>query len=88
MSDIAERIAEMRVLLETDDGKRDAGLIAYMVRDWPETVEFELDDLAHMLHTGEYGCSVNDVIGLLDYVEGRAFPNGKDEDNAKVLDLD
>ena len=79
---IAERIKLMKEKLESDEGKRDPSFVAYVIYYWPETREFNLNGLAHMLYSEEYGCSVNDVKGLIDLIEGRAFPNGKDEQNA------
>jgi len=47
----------------------DPGFVAYMLRDLPEIVACGLDDLAAALASERWGCSYNDVVGLLDLFE-------------------
>ncbi len=64
-----ERIADMRQRLDSDSAYRDPSLLAFMMRDWPETKAANLFSVAWELARGEYGCHRNDVIWLLDKIE-------------------
>jgi len=49
--------------------QREPALAVYMVRDYLEVVEAELDSLAWMLASERYGCHKNDAIWFFEELE-------------------
>lgn len=47
----------------------DPQLAAYMLRDLPEVQKANLSNLASSLASGYWGCSRNDVLGLIESLE-------------------
>lgn len=69
---LADRIAAARLKLEHDSTYHgDPALLAWFIREWTETKELDLYELADLLAREVHGCSHNDVIGLLDDLEQR-----------------
>jgi len=52
--------------------RSDPGLALQFVKHLPELEDYGLVDLAWLLASEEYGCSYNDVKGLLDDIEAAA----------------
>lgn len=57
----------------------DPGLAVQFVKHLPELEELGLADLAWLLAGEQYGCSVNDVHGLLDDIVRATLGDGLDD---------
>ena len=67
---VFEQVAYARAVLEREPN--DPGFALEFVKHLPELEMYGLADLAWMLASGEYGCSYNDVVGLLDDIDRAA----------------
>ena len=64
---ILDAIAIAKHYVDGPTGDRE--LAAYTLRDLPEVKAAGLHDLARLLASGEYGCSKNDVLVLIENLE-------------------